>query len=131
MTALKVQIRFRKHILQQEHIDKSVFKFSDKQDGTYTVQRLSDNLIKLVSAAESETPERQLSLDSTTPHFLVSRRVSHSFMENEEIVQYTGTVISMVPGFPTWYNIVYDNEPDCVYTYQLLDDYNNGDLTLI
>lgn len=42
-----------------------------------------------------------------------------------------GYVISQVPGFPEWYNIVYDEEGDIVSTYQLMDDYNSGDLELV
>ena len=34
---------------------------------------------------------------------------------------YNGTVVSQVPGFSEWYNVVYDNEPDTVYTYKLLE----------
>ena len=47
------------------------------------------------------------------------------------IVAYTGTVISQVPGFRDWYNVVYEDEPDIVYTYKLMEDYANGDLSII
>jgi len=39
-------------------------------------------------------------------------------------------VISQVPGFSNWYNIVYE-EGDTVYTFQLMEDYTNGDLEII
>ena len=29
------------------------------------------------------------------------------------------------------YNVVYDNEPDVVYTYKLMEDFLNGDLKLV
>ena len=58
----------------------------------------------------------------------MGKRILHDFIEDDAVVQYTGTVLSQVPGFPEWYNTVYDDEPDCVYTFQLLDDYNRGDL---
>lgn len=133
VTALKVQLRFRKNVLQQVHPDKTVFQFSDKSSGTYSATKLRDNLARLIEAAQSESE----SCDSRTRGMeelqssLVGKRISHDFLEDDTVVQYTGTVISQVPGFPEWYNTVYDNEPDCVYTFQLLDDYSSGDLRIL
>ena len=129
ITALKAQLRFRKHVLQQQHADSSIYQFSDKASGNYSVQRLQENLSRLVLAAQQLS---ECSLDQVqVQDFLTHKRVSHCFSEEGKDVHYTGTVVSQVPGFSTWYNIVYDNEPDIVYTYQLLEDYNNGDLTII
>ena len=35
-----------------------------------------------------------------------------------------------MPGYPDWYNVVYDDDTS-VYTYKLLDDYKNNDLKII
>ena len=134
VTALKVQLRFRKNVLQQVHSDKTIFQFSDKSSGTYSPDKLRDNLTKLIQAAQSEcelcdSRTREVEAESTLR--LVGKRILHDFIEDDAVVQYTGTVISQVPGFPEWYNTVYDNEPDCVYTFQLLDDYNSGDLKIL
>ncbi|WAR03080.1 hypothetical protein MAR_009638 [Mya arenaria] len=40
------------------------------------------------------------------------------------------TVVSdyrpLVPGYPSYFNVVYDDEAEAVYTYQLLKDYKRG-----
>lgn len=128
--ALKIQLCFRKNVLQQSHPDKTVFQFSDKSHGTYSVNKLRDHLTQLVEAAwsVSDTTVEQTRKSDIS---LVGKRISHAFLEEGVIVLYTGVVISQVPGFPEWYNTVYDNEPDYVYTYKLLDDYTSGDLKII
>ena len=55
----------------------------------------------------------------------------HRFCEDGDIVVYTGEVISRVPGFPEWFNIVYEKEPGIVYTYKLMEDIAAGDLEII
>ena len=45
-------------------------------------------------------------------------------------VPYLGRVISTVPGYPQWYNVIYDTDP-AVYVYKLLEDYAAGDLEII
>lgn len=62
---------------------------------------------------------------------LVGKRVLHYFNVDGKLQGFHGYVISQVPGFPEWYNIVYDEEGDIVSTYQLMDDYNSGDLELV
>ena len=45
-----------------------------------------------------------------------------------------GTIISQVPGFGQWFNIVYERGIDVeevVYTYKLMDDYASGDLVIL
>jgi len=62
---------------------------------------------------------------------LVGKRIDQQFNESGKLVTYSGRVVSQVPGFIEWYNIVYDDEPETVYTYKLLDDMKNGDLSLV
>lgn len=38
--------------------------------------------------------------------------------------------IIKVPGYPSWYNIVYSEASDTVYTYRLKDDWEAGDLVI-
>ena len=57
---------------------------------------------------------------------LVGKKIEHTFTDDT----YTGRVISVVPGYPDWYNVVYDDDT-AVYTYKLLDDYKNNDLKII
>ena len=37
---------------------------------------------------------------------------------------------TQVPGYPTWYNIIYDGDSD-LYSYELLKDYAAGDLIIL
>ena len=62
---------------------------------------------------------------------LVGKQIEHRFTENKRLLVYNGTVVSQVPGLSEWYNVVYDNEPDIVYTYKLLEDYHDGDLKVV
>ena len=55
---------------------------------------------------------------------LIGKYVCHKFNE-EQIVTSNGRVVSTVP---EWFNIVYDNEPDVVYSFKLMEDLKNGDL---
>lgn len=126
--ALKAQLRFRKHVLQQRHSDKNIYKFSDKCSGNFSVPKLQENLLRLVQSAQSHPhPD---TTDGTTCK-MAGRRVVHYFDIDGKRKAFQGKVISQVPGFPQWYNIVYDEEGDYVYTYQLMEDYNNGDLILV
>ena len=124
--SLKTQLKFRKVVLQQTHPNPSVFHFSHK--GTaFSSQILKENLASLLGSAADQCEEI---LTDSCPD-LEGCRVHHKFIEEGEIVVYTGQVISRVSGFPEWFNIVYDKEPDVVYTYKLMDDIAAGDLTII
>ena len=126
--ALKIQLKFRKNVLQQQYSDTSVYRFSKKGAGQFSSTILKGNLLKLIEDAWKATPP--ISSSPGDP-ILVGKQVQHRFSENKEIVLYTGTVVSQVPGFQDWYNIVYDDEPDIVYSYKLMEDYINGDLSII
>ena len=45
-------------------------------------------------------------------------------------VPYLGRVISSVPGYPQWFNVIYCDDP-AVYVYKLAEDYADGDLEII
>ena len=131
--ALKAQLRFRKTVLQQLYpANKDVYKFSKKGEGQFNSAKLSSHLIQLITAthltSHSDSCNSSLSSEET---ILVSKRIDHQFIEDGEVVQYSGRVVSQVSGFKEWYNVVYDNEPDVVYTYKLMEDFLNGDLKLV
>ena len=128
-TALKAQLRFRKTVLQQQPTDDSVYKFSSKEKGHFDSQLLCENLLKLIEysrsieASESATPESIPSLSG--------KYIEHNFTEPDGTIKpYKGKVISQVPGFLDWYNVVYTEEPGIVYTFKLKEDFDNGDLNI-
>ncbi|XP_038063169.1 spindlin-3-like [Patiria miniata] len=61
---------------------------------------------------------------------LVNKRVHHRFETDQGTKWWRGKVISQVRGFPSWFNIAYEESPDTVYTYQLLEDLEAGDLVI-
>ena len=121
-TALKAQIRFRKVVLQQSVLDESLYRFSSKEKGQLNSIALRDNLVKLVAAVSDQATQ-----DSP----LVGKVINHRFEENGTEKFYKGKVISQVPGFPQWFNVVYNNEPDIIYSYKLTEDIENGDLQVL
>jgi len=117
-------------VLQQSYpTDKEIYKFSSKQVGNFTPTMLRENLTKLIQAAACEVNTANSPED--TDFDLVGKRIDQQFNESGKLVTYSGRVVSQVPGFIEWYNIVYDDEPETVYTYKLLDDMKNGDLSLV
>ena len=129
--ALKIQLRFRKTVLQQVYpANKDVYKFSKKGEGQFNSTKLAGHLILLIDATHHGSPS-DISCNSTSDPVLVGKSIDHQFIEDGQIVQYSGRVVSQVSGFPEWYNVVYDNEPDVVYTYKLMEDFYNGDLKLV
>ena len=127
--ALKVQLRFRKMVLQQQYEDMSVFQFSKKGAGQFPSDVLKQNLLLLIGDAAT-LPTRNSESGEVTVE-LVGAQIDHQFTEDDQLVVYSGKVVSQVPGFPDWFNVVYDNEPDTIYTYRLLEDLNNGDLKVV
>lgn len=131
--ALRAQISFRKEVLRQSAPagDRRVFIFSEKGK-KFASEALIKNLTSLI-----EEPFRQGAVltdpalsDDTIPA-LVGKRVEHTFIEDGEEVCYKGRVINVVPGFPTWYNIVYEGSHVHIYSYELLDDWRDGCLRIL
>ena len=96
--------------------------------GQFSSTTLKENLLKLIEDAWKATPSISSSQSAITGDtILVGKQVQHKFSENKE----TGKVLSQIPGFQDWYNIVYDDEPDTAYSYKLMENYANGDLSII
>ena len=67
----------------------------------------------------------------TSASSLVGKLVKHRFEDKGKLRFFKGRVISQVPGFPEWFNIVYDKEPGIVYSFKLSEDMDNGDLHVL
>ena len=111
--------------------DVAVYHFSKKGVGQFSSMIVKENLLKLIEDAWKAPPVSTSQSATTGDPILVGKRIQHRFSENKEIVAYTGTVILQVPGFRDWYNVVYEDEPDIVYTDKLMEDYANGNLSII
>ena len=120
--ALKTQIQFRKIILEQKHQDKKVFQFSEKGKA-YEITKLRENVKILINSALC------MGTDSSQNIF-VGKKIIHYMIDKGSRLPYRGRVISTVPGYPNWYNVVYDDD-DAVYVYKLDEDYASGDLEII
>lgn len=123
---MESQIKFRKNVLHQKHADKKVFNLSSRtESGKYTKLPLDTlkNVLTLIHATlivpTHEKEHEGLPL-------LVGKRIEHKFTDGV----YKGFVISLVPGFPQWYNVKYEGDP-AVYAYNLFDDYKKGDLKIV
>ena len=79
-------------------------------------------LTELVEAALDLAKTNPPKEDDPVP--LSGKMISHRF---EGDTWYNGEVISQVPGYPAWYNVVYEGDTN-VYTYQLREDLATGDL---
>ena len=93
------------------------------------------HLFKLINAAksvgESVSVQKTPDNDIMTIPLLVGKKVEHVWNTEDEGAQtYTGTVISQVPGFPSWFNIKYEDDPK-VYSLRLVDDYKDKTLTIL
>ncbi len=120
---LKLQINYRRKILGQTHNDKSVFKFSCNRRA-FSIEQLRHNLCQLLNTAVPAS----LSQVINTPTQLVGKRIKHCFQEDDNLVWYTGTVLSVDEEM--MFEVQYDSESD-VYSFKLLDDITNGDLVLL
>ena len=124
--ALKVQLDFRKKVLEQTHYDKEIF-FITKQSKQLPVEVICENLCKLFSSSQVVNARAV----ATNYQSLVGREIYHKWKDEDgEDRWYKGKVLSLVPGTTEWYNVKYDGE-DNILTLNLLLDIKNGDLDVI
>jgi hypothetical protein len=69
----------------------------------FSLEQLVENLKKLLDEALKGPCNERTRRD--TP-LLVGKRISHTFEDGS----YLGKVISVVPSYLDWYNVVYDND---------------------
>ena len=125
VSALKLQLNFRRKVLNQTHDDPTIFQFS-KNRFTFSVEQLAQNLHKLLLGDSSKVKS---SLVISSPDTLVYRRIEHLFDCDGELVWFKGTVLSYNPN-NNKFTVAYDNEKD-FFEYPLLDDLKTGELKII
>ncbi|CAC5358011.1 unnamed protein product [Mytilus coruscus] len=131
--ALISQIRFRQKVLKQVVVDKKLYFVSEKGKAL-SLEKLKSNVIKLIVDATEGPSEERVARD--VPLF-VGKKVLHTFKEGK----WNGRVLSVVKGFPEFYNIVYDCDLDestatissatAIYTYKRKQEYRDGNLEIL
>ena len=134
--ALIAQLRFRQNVLKQYVKDKKIFNASVKGKAL-SIEALTENVKKLIEEAASKDVSENIQQRSSRMPILVGKKIRHTFNEGT----FTAKVISTVPGFPDYYNLIYDSELDSegnatdttviIYTYRLLQDYRAKKLEII
>lgn len=89
------------------------------------METLKENLTTLVNLALQRKEK-----DNCSESIFISKRIKHYFTENDMRTPYFGRVISAVPGYPEWINVIYDDDL-AVYVYKLGEEYRNGDLEIV
>ena len=150
LEALRAQMRFRKFILRQP-ADPLLFNFSKtvtdgptgkKRPIQFGVQKLKDNCLELIRLAETvvSAPQHD-NIDEIINRgaHLLGKRIIHTMLkkkdenDHDEVgvpFNYQATVISMVPGYPEWFNLKYDTDQD-LYVLKLHDEMKSGDVRLL
>ncbi|KAK6196440.1 hypothetical protein SNE40_001665 [Patella caerulea] len=103
--ALRTQLQFRKVVLGQTVSDKKIFQLSEKG---------------VLYSTKKSTPKENI---------FVSKEIVHYQNVNGVRTAFDGRVISSVPGYNEWYNVVYKGD-NAVYVYKLAEDYEAGDLVI-
>lgn len=122
--ALKMQLRFRKFVLRQPPPDgdSSIYAFSVKGQ-QLSIAQLQTNLLSLIEGAQGSGDV------GNVDDIFVGRTVEHFIHDSQN--WYRAYVIDAVPGFPTFYNYVYDRDPETVYTRKLHDDMLKGEVRIL
>ena len=124
--ALKVQLDFRKKVLEQFHSEKDIF-FVTKKSKQLPVEVICDNLCKLLNCTQSVVP----SGTAATCQSLIGKEILHKWKDEDGQERwYKGRVLSLVPGTTDWFNIKYDGEED-ILTLNLLFDIEKGDVDIL
>ncbi|XP_052090808.1 structural maintenance of chromosomes protein 3 homolog [Mytilus californianus] len=87
--------------------DKKIFNASVKGKAL-SIEALTENVKKLIEEAASKDVSENIQQRSSRMPIRVGKKVRHTFNEGT----FTAKVISTVPGFPDYYNLIYDNELD-------------------
>ena len=123
--AIKSQLDFRKHVLEQKYPEKEVY-FITKNHKKLSVDELVANLCKLLTGASlSQSTHAKENCDS-----LVGKRIRHKWCEDGVERWYNGQILNVVAGTDEWFNVQYDGE-DQILTLNLYQDIDNGDLDIL
>ena len=128
---LKLQIKFRRCILNQTHPNKEILQFSHNRK-QYSVPQLKNNLLLLIGVNEEELRSSVASFSLSdaflNPELLIGKVVRHRFQDGEDLTWYNGRIIDM--NCETMeHQIQYEGEDDTC-SFNLLEDIKNGDLEL-
>ena len=127
--ALKLQIKFRKKVLNQTHPDKTIFFFSHQRKQHAHIE-LKKNLLKLLSRPELQPllSREQLAHD---PELLIKfyRRIEHQFSIDDGLVWFKGTILGYNKESGE-FRVMYDDE-DKEYLYPLLEHLAKGEVHVI
>ena len=121
--ALKLQISFRKKVLNQTYHDKTVLQFSCNHQ-VFSIHQLTQNLFTLLSTT-SILCQDGLDLDQirSDPELLMYRRIEHLFFYDGQNTWYSVILCK-------YFKVVYDTENE-IYSFLLLEDLEKGELCLI
>ena len=128
MDTLKLQINFRRKVLNQTHAEKQVFQFSHNRKAL-SVEELALNLCKLLPSDPSSTCQPSTSKVLRDLELLLYRRIEHVFNCDGIDVWYKGTVLSYNKDSGE-FRVAYDNE-DKVFCFPLIDDLRKGELKIV
>ena len=128
VAALKLQLDFRKKVLEQKHADKTLF-FITKNKRQLTVEEISENLCQLLDSATTfQVGSGSLAVNSES---LIGKQIFHRWKDVEgKETWYKGQVLNLVPGTTDWYNVKYDGE-DEILSLNLLVDIDKGDFEIL
>ena len=126
LEALKLQINFRRKVLNQSHADKVMFQFSHNRRA-FSVEELTQNLLQLLPSDLN----CGLTVDKirADPEVLIYRRIEHLFDCDGVNIWYKGTVLAYDKDTEE-FKVAYDNE-DEAYCFSLLQDLENNELRVL
>ena len=125
VTALKVQLDFRKKVLEQKHADKTLF-FITKNKRQLTVEEITVNLCQLLGSTPVASGSLAVNCES-----LIGKIIFHRWQDVDGKEKwYKGQVLGLVPGTTDWYNVKYDGEYE-ILSLNLLVDIDKGDLEIL
>ena len=110
LQALKAQLDFRKEVLEQNPVDKSIFCLSRNKKKKLSVDDVCTNLCELF-----------LSTSGCDKEGLIGKRIKHKWDVDGTEKWYFGTILDVVAGTDDWYNVRYDDEEQVLSLNLLLD----------
>ena len=97
---------------------------SQRSSFKLTTEQLKHNLLTLITDTLKEVTSE---INQPDIPLFVDKTIEHEFSDG---MKYIGKVISVVPGFPLWYNIKYEDD-DAIYAYNIAEDYKSGDVKIL
>ena len=123
-TLLQTQLRFRQFVLKQPYPDKTIFSFS-KAKKKLSSDQLMSNLCELIDSS----PRVEVADILSMPNSWIGKQIKHRFVDEQDSTTtwYHGLVVGAPE--PQLFEVIYFGEE--IYEFDLLQDYNDGDLELL